>query len=250
MQFRILLAISDADEAATLSRRFQAFGCNVVGVTDQGLQVAELAARLHPNILIMDPFLPGMNCDEITYKMEQEYPDPLVKITRSLYRNDALATRFYNQGGDLFLLDPLDIGITLQRMEQYLYMRTREQRSAGINTRIRNHTKKELIHLQTPMTTHGFYYLIDAISLSVQNPSMLNNIVGELYPSVGQLHHCPATNVERCIRTAVEQTFDRGNIRILFPLFEGKIRQKTGKPTNGDFISVVSHLVRDELGIY
>ncbi|MBQ8893776.1 MAG: response regulator [Clostridia bacterium] len=247
MHFNVLIALSDSREVQLTAERLEAYGCTIAGRTDNGKQIIELVHKLHPNVVIMEPIMPAMNCDEIAAILEDVVAYPLVKIVFSSFRSNELAGRFYSSGGDAFLLAPIDIHTTIRRMEDYMTVRMRQSNQGEVTARVRNLARQALVQLNTPMNLNGFYYLMDAISLSVQEPELLKNIITQLYPRIARLHQQSITNIERCMRTAVEQTFEQGDIKILYPLFSSTIRPKTGKPTNGSFISVLTHRVMDQL---
>lgn len=249
MHFRILIAGSDPNSMGQTARRMQNLGCKIVGSTSDGANVVALAEELRPNVLIMEPLLPGLNCDEITADLEREYLFPLVKIVISNYSLDLVAAHFYENGGDLFLVNPINHERILTRMEMFLNIRKRDLKTPSPATRIRNLVKQELLYIEVPMTINGFYYLLDGITLTVQNPQLLRNIVGDLYPAIAGIQKCPVLNVERCIRTAIEQTFERSDLRVLTAIFGSYVRKKTGKPTNGDFIAVITETVRRKIGL-
>ncbi len=249
MRFKLVIIQSSSNSLKNTKGHFSAFGCEILATGSSGTDALELVRKLKPNVLVMDPFLPTLNCDEITDILERELDFPLVKLVVSEQKNDEIATRFFNNGGDMFIISPLDVSFCLKRMEKFLKMRTRQNQPATAETLVRNCAKKFLIQMHMPMTINGFYYLLDAVELAVQDRTLLRNIVSRLYPAVGQIHRTPSSNVERCIRTAVEQVFERGDINFLFPHFGHVIRPKTGKPANGDFIAILAQLVCNDLSL-
>lgn len=247
MQIKLVIIQSDSLEARVTAERFTAYGCKVLAIGSTGEQALSLCRELKPDALVMEPFLPGLNCDEITEQLEQKHDLPLVKVVLSSCKNDAIANRFFNSGGDLFFLTPVDYSYCVRQVTKFLRLRRHESEPVSEEVQIRGCTKKILIRMRMPMTIHGFVYVLDAVEYTVQDQSLLHNLVYGLYPSIGKVHHKPFRNVERCIRTAVEQTFERGDMEYLFPRFGHAIRERTGKPTNGDFISILTELVREDL---
>lgn len=244
----VILQSSPRDVAIT-TERFSAYGCKVVGTGTSGAEAIDLVRRQRPNVIIMDPYLPTFNCDEITELLEQEFDYPLIKMVISEQKNEAIADRFFTNGGDIFQITPIDIPFCMGRIEQHIRMRLHQEKAEEPDLRIRNTIRKLLIQMQMPMTINGFFYTIDAVEMAVNQPTLLKRLVSDLYPAVGKKHETAPSNIERCIRTAVEQTFERGELNALYPTFAHVIRSKTGKPANGDFIAVLSHLVRAQLGM-
>lgn len=249
MQYKVIIAQSSPRDVGITEERFRAYGCQILGVCFNGTDALSLVRKNKPNVLIMDPFLPNLNCDEITAILEKELDYPLVKLVLTEQKNETIANRFFSSGGDLFLISPVDISFCLRQINKYLKMRVSANQPPEFDTQLRNAIKQELIRMQMPMTINGFFYIIDAVTLSFLKPELLKNMITELYPAVAKLHDVPPANVERCIRTAVEQTFERGDIHYLFPRFSHVIRPKTGKPTNGDFIAIMAQITRTNLGL-
>lgn len=95
------------------------------------------------------------------------------------------------------------------------------------------------------MPTHikGYRYTRAAIVACVGEPEMLEYITGVLYPQVAEMFATTASRVERAIRHAIEVTWDRGDWEILEKYFGNTVSNVKGKPTNGEFISmIVEHL--------
>ncbi len=247
MHFKLVIIQSDPLEAKITSERFTAYGCEVLATGGSGADALELTRTLRPDALVMEPFLPGRNCDDITEQLERELDFPLIKLTFTDSKNDTMANRFYNCGGDLFLVAPIDYAYCVTQMEKYMRLRRHQGDPIGKDALLRGCAKKHLMRMQMPMTIHGFAYLLDAVELAARDDTLLQNLVYGLYPSIGAIHGKPANNIERCIRTAVEQAFARGDMDLLFSHFGHTIREKTGKPANGDFISILTQMVRDEL---
>ncbi len=247
MRFKVIIVQSDPLEAKITSERFSAYGCKILAVGRTAADAMTLCRTCKPDVLIMDPFLPGMNCDEITKRLEWEIDHPLIKIVVSNSKNDTIANSFYNNGGDLFLLTPVDYAYCVTQMKKYLQLRLHQGDPITAEPLIRGCARKILLRMQMPMTIHGFVYLLDATEILLYKPDLLQNLILGLYTEIGLIHQKPYGNIERCIRTAVEKAFEYGDISYIYEHFGHKVREKTGKPTNGDFISILAEMVRNDL---
>lgn len=106
----------------------------------------------------------------------------------------------------------------------------------------------ELLHeLGIPAHIKGYYYLREAIVLTVNNMSLINEITSSLYPSVARKFDTKSSRVERAIRHAVEVAFDRGDIDTLQRYFGNTISLHKGKPTNSEFIALVADRLHMEV---
>ena len=57
----------------------------------------------------------------------------------------------------------------------------------------------------------GYTYLRKAIFLAMEDDTMLQNITGVLYPTIARIYHTDPTAVERCMRHAIWNGWNKGN---------------------------------------
>ena len=70
-----------------------------------------------------------------------------------------------------------------------------------------------------------------------------------LYPAVAKKHGTTSSRVERAIRHAIEVAWDRGDVDVLNSYFGYTIHNGRGKPTNSEFIAMISDKFRLQLKI-
>ncbi|MBP3341450.1 MAG: sporulation initiation factor Spo0A C-terminal domain-containing protein, partial [Peptococcaceae bacterium] len=66
----------------------------------------------------------------------------------------------------------------------------------------------------------------------------------ELYPKVAAKYDTSPDRVERAIRHAIELAWVRGNVDLMTEYFGYTINLQKGKPTNAEFIAMVSDRIR------
>ena len=93
----------------------------------------------------------------------------------------------------------------------------------------------------------GYDYLREAIKLVLEDANLANSIVKQLYPSVAKIFNTSASRVERAMRYAIETAWDRGDAETLNRIFGFTINQAKGKPTNSEFIAMISDKLRLEM---
>lgn len=113
----------------------------------------------------------------------------------------------------------------------------------------------DIIHqLGVPAHIKGYHYIRTAILRSVEDKSMLESITKVLYPTVAGLYDTTSSRVERAIRHAIEIAWDRGNVDTLNSFFGYTVDTGKGKPTNSEFIALITDKLRlrykSELGKY
>ena len=80
--------------------------------------------------------------------------------------------------------------------------------------------------------------------MSVNDMEMLNSITKLLYPSIAKKYQTTPSRVERAIRHAIEVAWSRGRMETLDALFGYTINTGKGKPTNSEFIALITDKLR------
>lgn len=102
-------------------------------------------------------------------------------------------------------------------------------------------TISEIMHqIGVPAHIKGYQYLREAILLSVDDDEMINSVTKYLYPTVAKKFGTTPSRVERAIRHAIEVAWDRGDVDVLSSYFGYTIQNQRGKPTNSEFIAMIS----------
>ncbi len=104
-----------------------------------------------------------------------------------------------------------------------------------------------LLDLGVPDHILGFGYLQTAITIAVDDPSIIPYITKGLYPMVADAHNTTASRAERVIRHAIEVGWDRCDFDMQTKYFGGKISPEKGKPTNSEFIARCANIIRKRL---
>lgn len=97
-----------------------------------------------------------------------------------------------------------------------------------------------LREIGVPAHLKGYQYLREAIVIAVNTPEVLDFITKELYPQIAKKFGTTPSRVERGIRHAIETAWDRGDLKILQRYFGYTISNTKGKPTNSEFIALIS----------
>ena len=103
----------------------------------------------------------------------------------------------------------------------------------------------EIIHeVGVPAHIKGYQYLREAIIMSVEDMDMLNSITKILYPTIAKKFATTPSRVERAIRHAIEVAWSRGRMDTIDEMFGYTINCRKGKPTNSEFIALVTDRIR------
>ena len=102
-----------------------------------------------------------------------------------------------------------------------------------------------LLHdMGVPAHVKGYQYLRDAILMILNDQQLLTAITKDLYPKIAEKYNTTPSRVERAIRHAIELAWDRGNVDLMTEYFGYTINFERGKPTNAEFIAMVSDRIR------
>ena len=97
-----------------------------------------------------------------------------------------------------------------------------------------------------PAHIKGYNYLREAIVRVFNNQDYLGQITKTLYPDIALKFYSTSTRVERAIRHAIEVAWNRGNVDSIDNIFGYTISADKAKPTNSEFIAMISDKLRME----
>ena len=106
-------------------------------------------------------------------------------------------------------------------------------------------TVTDFIHeIGVPAHIKGYQYLREAIMMVVREPEILHSVTKIMYPEIAGKYDTTPSRVERAIRHAIEVAWQRGRMETLDELFGYTVHCKKGKPTNSEFIALISDRIR------
>ena len=98
-----------------------------------------------------------------------------------------------------------------------------------------------------PQHLSGCGYLVEAVVLAAEEPAILRNITGGLYPAVARRHHTTPACTERAMRRAIESAWSHSDPDVLALYFGNSVNPIRGKPANSQFIACLSRALRQEV---
>jgi DNA-binding NarL/FixJ family response regulator len=114
---RILVVDDDTEVRIAISEMLQRFGFAVVGQATNGLEAVEQAARLRPQVVLMDLRMPVMDGIQATEKIRLSNPEiPVVILSACDDRSLELAAA--NAGAFCYLLKGMRAGVILDVLRQ------------------------------------------------------------------------------------------------------------------------------------
>jgi two-component system, sensor histidine kinase and response regulator len=101
---RVLVAEDDALVAALVQGILEDQGYEVVGVVGDGLSAVEVVEAMHPDVVLMDLQMPGMDGIEATRRIQASCPTPVVVLTA--HEEPRLVQNATNAGVGAYLTKP------------------------------------------------------------------------------------------------------------------------------------------------
>ncbi|MFR2775081.1 MAG: sporulation transcription factor Spo0A [Anaerostipes sp.] len=257
-KYSVLIADNYSEEIRQLqeelSKKF-----DVVSANNDGIQAFDNIIQLHPDIVVLDLMLPGLDgigvIERCREEMEEEELPSFIVLTSIGTQN--LMEYLCYMGIDYCMMKPFQPEMLLHRMEQLTRLRslhTEIQKNENSNRRGRicetNDIRRDVSllarELGIPAHIKGYQYLRSGIVMAVEDSNMVNYITKLLYPSIAKEYKTTSSSVERAIRHAIDIVWNRGNQKLLGEIFGSFVHSGQDRPTNSEFIAVIADRIRLE----
>ena len=245
----VLLADNSDYFAVPRANVMKAHGLDVMMTDKDGKAVLDTLSHRTVDVVMMDLFLPRLDALGVLAELQRlpESQRPRVMVL-SGFDNPTLEREVMSAGADYYFLKPFDPAAMAQRILS-LWGDHPEGAThpAGRNLELE---VTEIIHqIGVPAHIKGYQYLRDAILMAIEDGEIINAVTKRLYPAVAKRHGTTSSRVERAIRHAIEVAWDRGDVDTLTAYFGYTIHNERGKPTNSEFIAMISDKFRLQLKI-
>ncbi len=217
--------------------------------TKDGEELIEKICALSPDIVMMDLFMTRVDAIGVMRAIKQKElnPSPMF-IVYSSFDSPVLEREVMSSGAMYFVLKPFNIDELAQNIVR-LFRRSTNAQKGGIKAGADDFSLEvkvtEILHqIGVPAHIKGYHYLRDSIIMSIEKPEIINAVTKQLYPSVAKKYSTTSSRVERAIRHAIEVAWDRGDVEVLNSYFGYTIQGSRGKPTNSEFIAMISDKLR------
>ena len=232
---KITVCIADMDVGyrASLRKALESSGSvEVVADAGDGLAALEAVETLHPQVLLTDTLLPGLDGLGLLRRIRGKGTRTIV-ITSAVMDNTVQQAR--QAGAYAFLPKPADNKSLVEHITGAAAPPD-EQSTPQLEGMV-----TAIIHeIGVPAHIKGYQYLREAIILTVENMDVINAVTKVLYPEVAKRFGTTPSRVERAIRHAIEVAWDRGDIETLQKYFGYTVNSAKGKPTNSEFIAMIA----------
>lgn len=236
---------------------FRRYSMDLSFLPKDGFRIIEIIENTAPDIVIMDLFMPRIDAIGIINAIRKNrHIEMPTFIVISSFGRASLEREVMSAGASHFLVKPVNCSDVIdkilkitQRNRFYSenvedsFFPVHNQWMESIEVKI-----TDILHqIGVPAHIKGYHYLRNSIKMSIENPDIINSVTKQLYPSVADNFETTPSRVERAIRHAIEVAWDRGDIDVLNSYFGYTIHNSRGKPTNSEFIAMISDKLRLQL---
>ncbi len=254
-KLKIVIADNSTELGQSCANALKSYGMDVILCEKDGQRVLEKTLSENPDVVLADVFMPNLDILGVLGSMKnmEERERPMV-MAMSSCDNQRLEKETLEAGASNYFLKPFDINTMAERIIQLSGWRN-EISPIVVKDNIVTDPELELmiteiIHqIGVPAHIKGYHYLREAIMLSIKNSEIINSVTKLLYPTIAKKYSTTSSRVERAIRHAIEVAWDRGDIDVLNSYFGYTIQNDRGKPTNSEFIAMISDKLRLRLRI-
>lgn len=234
-------------------------GFCVVGKAENGEDAYNMIMETSPDVVLMDVIMPKMDGISVMEKVKRERGGKKVPsfIMVTAAGSDNVAADAFQLGASYFIMKPFNREIVLDKIRRvccstvrtpiYAEMKKVQpyaDKTEYIQQNLEDDVTQLLHEIGIPAHIKGYQYLRDAIGISVEEEDMLVSVTKVLYPTIAKRHNTTPSRVERAIRHAIEVAWSRGRVDTINDLFGYTINNGKGKPTNSEFIALVSDKIR------
>lgn len=232
----------------------------VTGIAKDGREALELIQQKQPDLVVLDIIMPHLDGLGVLEKLNGMDLDKMPRvIVLSAVGQDKITQQAITLGADYYVVKPFDMDIFTKRIREMFNTQDVETKRRSVSTQVVEReaaaTSRGPIDLETEITSiiheigvpahiKGYMYLREAITMVVNDMELLSAVTKELYPSIAKKYNTTASRVERAIRHAIEVAWGRGQVDAINKLFGYTVHNEKGKPTNSEFIAIITDKLR------
>lgn len=221
--------------------------CDISNVTVclSGREAIEKVRNGNYDALITEIVVKDMDGLEVTKQIKNE---GFRKFVVSAITSEDIVTEAFENGVDYYFSKPLNIDSFMNRLKSKPQMVYEKKENMAISLSDIETSVTNTIHeLGVPSHIKGYAYIKEAIMMVIEDRECLSGVTKILYPSIAKKYQTTPSRVERAIRHAIEVSWSRGNLDFINKIFKYTVNSNKGKPTNSEFIALVSEVVKIEM---
>ena len=198
-----------------------------------------------PSIVICEAFMPNGDAIEVMQKVNELEDKPkFIVVTSS--DNYFLESEIMRSGASYLMVKPFSAKALVKRIRNLNSNLKTKKKNNNNEVTLEGRITKMIQEIGIPAHIKGYHYIRTGIFFCVKNDSLLSSVTKILYPKIAKFYNSTPSRVERAIRHAIEVAWDRGDVEVLNSYFGYTINGNKGKPTNSEFIAMLSDKIKLE----
>ncbi len=212
-----------------------------VGAFTDGKTVVRAVKDRVPDILVLDLMLPGKDGITVLKELSTMQKRPVV-IAMTRFITDYVASETAKLGAKYLFAKPADVDEIIGHMQQIQGAEVANNAMDGMD--MERELAKKLHSLGVPADIRGYYYLMEAIKITVSDRTAVFDMTKKIYEPVAAQFNVTAKHVSKAMAHAVEVAWDRGDLDTLQRYFGYTVSNTRGMPTNSECIAIVAERIR------
>lgn len=227
----------------------------VVGSAANGEQCLKELTNRSVDFLILDLIMPIKDGFQVLNELKACRIHAKYILCTTPIINDAMIQDLQQFTISYLLMKPFEVKQMITKMIAISGMQEKQGNVIQLDLSERDKIKKlalereitDILHeIGIPAHIKGYLYLRTAILETYENIDFLGQITKVLYPEIARKYSTTSSRVERAIRHAIEVAWNRGNVDAIDDIFGYTISASKAKPTNSEFIAMISDKLRLE----
>lgn len=205
----LIIADEDRTHLQRLTNHFKNHPkLEIVAVEENGLDALSCIHKNKPDLVLMDMMLPKLNGICLLKEMGKMKSPPTVVCTSAFFSLISMGIAHRN-GVAYCLYKPVSPEVIETTLLECAELREeRKQEESLSETNLESGVKREAHELLTALgfstRYNGSRYLMEAVAYALRKPSSVRNLSTGLYQDLGHIVGASASQIERCIRIAIE----------------------------------------------
>ena len=231
---RVFIADSSRDGALLLRDTLeQEEDLTVVGVAWRGDEALRLFPESGADVLLCDLLLPGLDGLGLLRRLRADGVLPHA-IVLSAFFNDSIA-RAVSAAADHYLAKPCAVPELARHIRGCVLGAAREPAAIGEAA-----VRQALLRVGVMPHLDGFRYLRSALERTWADHALLSGVTKSLYRDVAREFSTNPACVERSIRAAIGQAWERMDADVKLRVFGAQAAQRTKAPSNVPFLAAMT----------
>lgn len=246
-KIKILVADKSDEVGLQLEKELNALEYDVVLCERNGENVISHLGTTHFDAVVMDVFMSAIDGIEVLEYINDALAERPFVIMLSAVGKQDFENQILDAGADYYYIKPIRaeaVAKRISRLVSWKGKKTSIQKSAYTDDELEFLISDIMRQIGVPAHIKGYQYLRTSILLCVSDAEMISSVTKILYPTVAKKYNTTSSRVERAIRHAIEVAWDRGDVDVLSSYFGYTIQSNRGKPTNSEFIAMISDKIK------